>query len=266
MRVLIAEDSVTARVLLERAVVKLGHECVVAEDGNAAWELFEQHGADVVISDWMMPGMDGEELCRKVRQSSARSYSYFILLTSLEDAGHVVRGMEAGADDYLKKPFDLDDLTATLIAATRVTKLHERLHAQQAELEVLNRRLFTESRHDPLTGLGNRLALHEEIALLNARASRYGHTYCIALYDVDYFKSFNDTAGHLAGDRVLREVAAELAAKCRGGDAVYRFGGEEFLSVLPEQTLELAGLAAEPCVSRSRRLRSLTWAAARVPL
>jgi two-component system, cell cycle response regulator len=189
--------------------------------------------------------MDGEELCRKVRQSSARSYSYFILLTSLEDAGHVVRGMEAGADDYLKKPFDLDDLTATLIAATRVTKLHERLHAQQAKLEVLNRRLFTESRHDPLTGLGNRLALHEEIALLNARASRYGHTYCIALYDVDYFKSFNDTAGHLAGDRVLREVAAELAAKCRGGDAVYRFGGEEFLSVLPEQTLELAGLAAE---------------------
>jgi two-component system cell cycle response regulator len=245
MKVLIAEDSATARITLERTIAALGHECLLAEDGAAAWEVLRHSGADVVISDWIMPGMHGDELCRKVRERSSTSYTYFILLTSLEDAAHVLRGMDAGADGYLKKPFDRDDLVANLIAAERVTALHERLHAQQAELEHLNRRLFEEARLDPLTGVGNRVAMNEHLTQLGELASRYGHTYSIALYDIDRFKSYNDTRGHLAGDQVLKDIADELVSHCRGPDKVYRFGGEELLVVFPEQLLAGAGVAAE---------------------
>src|ERR1700693_1360224 len=120
MKVLIAEDSAVARVALETILSSLGHCCVVAEDGNAAWELFLRWAPDVVISDWLMPGIDGDELCRRVRAHQGASYTYFILLTSLASQAHVVRGMKAGADDYLKKPFDTDDLSGRLIAAARV--------------------------------------------------------------------------------------------------------------------------------------------------
>jgi diguanylate cyclase (GGDEF)-like protein len=244
MKVLIADDSAVARAMVEMTLSSLGHECRTAEDGNAAWEQFLAWQPDVVVSDWMMPGMDGPELCRRIRERPA-PYTYFILLTSLEAQAHVVRGMEAGADDYLRKPFDTDDLSARLIAATRVTALYERLNAQQAELEALNQRLFHESRHDPLTGVGNRIALDEQLVQLGGRAERYGHDYCVALCDVDNFKRFNDSQGHQAGDEGLRAVAGALAARCRVGDAVYRFGGEEFLLVLPEQSLESGATATE---------------------
>jgi two-component system, cell cycle response regulator len=245
MNVLIAEDSATARALLSRTLSSLGHTCVVAEDGKAAWELFVRCDPEVVISDWMMPGMDGDELCRRVRDYPRAGYTYFILLTSLEARAHVVRGMESGADDYLKKPVDADDLHATLIAAARVTALRRRLDAQQSELAELNQKLFHESRHDALTGVGNRIALREQLEQLSGRVTRYGHSYCIALYDVDRFKTFNDSEGHLAGDEALRAVARALADGCRSGDAVYRYGGEEFVVVLPEQSLETAAAAAE---------------------
>jgi two-component system cell cycle response regulator len=245
MKVLIAEDSAVARVALETTLSSLGYDCIVAEDGEAAWELFLACAPDVVISDWLMPGIDGDELCRRVREHPGPSYTYFILLTSLAAQAHVVRGMQAGADDYLKKPFDTDDLNARLIAAARVRALHERLHAQQTELEVLNMSLFEEARRDPLTHVGNRIALREQLPQLAARAERYGQTYCVALYDVDRFKLFNDTQGHLAGDHVLSAVAAAIASKSRTEDTVYRYGGEEFLVVLPEQDLEDARAATE---------------------
>jgi two-component system, cell cycle response regulator len=245
MQVLIAEDSATARAVLEDAVTALGHSCVIARDGDAAWELFIKHEPEVVISDWMMPGLDGDELCRRIRKHPTSSYSYVILLTSLDTGGYIVRGMEAGADDFLRKPFDTDDLHGRLIAAARVTALYERVNAQQLELEALNRRLFEESRHDPLTGVGNRIALSEQLEQLSARATRYGHSYCLGLCDVDNFKSFNDTQGHLAGDKALRAVAGALRAGSRTGDGVYRYGGEEFLVVLPEQSLESATAAGE---------------------
>jgi diguanylate cyclase (GGDEF)-like protein len=231
--------------MVERTLASLGYECISAEDGDAAWELFLECAPDVIISDWMMPGIDGDELCRRVRERPGASYTYFILLTSLEAQAHVVRGMEAGADDYLKKPFETDDLSSRLIAAARVTALHEQLDAQRAELEELNVRLFEESRHDPLTGVGNRIALREQLAKLSASAARYQRDYCVALCDVDSFKLFNDTQGHLAGDHVLKAVAGSFAAGCRAGDTVYRYGGEEFVVVLPEQTLESAAAGAE---------------------
>lgn len=131
MQVLIAEDSRTVRHVMQDAVEGLGHDCAVAADGAEAWERFQAGGADVVISDWLMPGLDGLELCQRIRAQQRAEYTYFIFLTSLTDRQHALRGIEAGADDYLPKPLDYDDLRLRLIVAERVTALHrERTIAQ----------------------------------------------------------------------------------------------------------------------------------------
>jgi serine phosphatase RsbU (regulator of sigma subunit) len=135
MRILLAEDSAASRFLLRRAVEDLGHQCLVAEDGLEAWSLFRSEIPEVVISDWIMPGIDGDELCRRIRADETAPYTYFVMLTSLEDKEHVLRGMQAGVDDYLTKPLDRNDLDARLIAASRVTALHRRVVEQQRELE-----------------------------------------------------------------------------------------------------------------------------------
>jgi two-component system, cell cycle response regulator len=200
---------------------------------------------DVVISDWMMPGMDGDELCRRVRADTAAPYAYFILHTSLEDLKHVVQGMQAGADDYLTKPFQLDQLATRLIAADRITALHRQLASQQTELKRLNEMLFQDSRHDRLTGLGNRRRMDEDLARFADLSRRYDYQLAVVLFDVDRFKQYNDTAGHAAGDEVLRSVATTLAEQCRGGDSAYRYGGEELLVAFPEQNLDNGTIAAE---------------------
>jgi diguanylate cyclase (GGDEF)-like protein len=245
MKILIADDSPTPRLMLQRELEGLGHECLVATDGDEAWELFQGSGVDVVVSDWMMPGMDGDELCRRVRSDPDAPYAYFILHTSLDDLKHVVRGMQAGADDYLVKPFERDQLTTRLIAADRITALHRRLTSQQAELTRLNEILYQDSRHDRLTGLGNRRRQDEDLERLAAQARRQGTGFSVVLFDVDRFKQYNDSAGHAAGDEVLRSVAGALAQECRGSDAAYRYGGEELLVAFPAEAVENAGVAAE---------------------
>jgi two-component system chemotaxis response regulator CheY len=257
MRVLIAEDDAVSRLILRRAVETLGHECLVAVDGDEAWERYRQGegDVDVVISDWMMPGLDGVELCRRVRSKPGNVYTYFVLLTALSERRDFLTGMQAGADDYLTKPLDRDELSVRLLAAERITSLHRRLAEQNAELERLNRIVAESARTDPLTGLGNRLRLREDLDALQARVERYGHSYALALYDVDHFKAYNDRYGHLAGDRVLADVAATIRQHCRRGDEPYRFGGEEFLVVLPEQPSDKALIAVERTRKAVRALR-----------
>jgi diguanylate cyclase (GGDEF)-like protein len=195
----------------------------------------------------MMPGMDGLELCRRVREEGIEhdEYTFFIFLTSLGGKEHLLEGMQAGADDYLAKPLDREQLQVRLIAAARVTSLHQELNEKNADLERLNEELFAMSRRDPLTRLGNRLRLWEDLDALSARAERYGHGYCAILLDIDHFKLYNDTHGHLAGDEVLKKVADVMARTVRKGDTVYRYGGEEFLAILPGQSLQPAAQAAE---------------------
>lgn len=247
MRILIAEDDAVSRAILRRAVEKLGHGCLAASNGGEAWELFKEHpDFDVIISDWMMPGVDGLELCRRVRKHGhTDGYTYFIFLTALGDKEHLLQGLEAGADDYLSKPLDRDELRMRLTSALRVTELHRRLVFQNGELEELNRLLFEQSRKDPLTSLGNRLRLREDLEALSAKAHRYDHSYAVVICDVDFFKAYNDRHGHLAGDDVLRRVAETISADLRGGDAAYRYGGEEFLILLPEQDPLTATAVAE---------------------
>jgi diguanylate cyclase (GGDEF)-like protein len=243
MRILVADDDPTSLLIAQKSLRSLGHDCLSVTNGAQAWDAFRSRQPDVVISDWMMPGMNGLELCRSIRAHKDHSYTYFIVVTGRGGREHIVEGMNAGADDYLIKPLDPADLEAHLIAAARVTSMHHQLAQQRTELEKLNHQLTDIARRDPLTGLGNRRALQEDIELLERRVTRYGHRYCVALLDVDFFKSYNDTYGHQAGDLVLETVADQLQIQARGGDALYRYGGEEFLCIFPEQSMA-TGLVA----------------------
>jgi two-component system chemotaxis response regulator CheY len=245
MRVLIAEDSAMGRLPLQRAVEMLGHTCLVATDGLSAWELFERDSPDVVISDWMMPGLEGPELCRRIRSRSDTPYVYFVFLTVNREKEHALVGVQAGADDYLTKPLDPRDLKMCLIAAERVISVHRGLAEKTAELERANRELYESARTDPLTRVGNRLRLHEDLDQLDSRVARYGHTYSVAMCDLDHFKAYNDALGHPAGDAALRALADILKRHCRESDSVYRYGGEEFAIIMPEQSLGGAATAME---------------------
>jgi diguanylate cyclase (GGDEF)-like protein len=245
MKILVVDDDPTSRLIAQTAVRTLGHDCRVVSDGTAAWETFRCWRPDTVVSDWKMPGLTGLQLCRAIRAEPPGGYTYFIMITAQGAIDEVLEGMSAGADDYLIKPLDTDDLQARLIGAERVTSLHRQMTHQRNELKGLNDELAAIARRDPLTGLGNRRALDEDLELLEARVQRYGHRYCMALIDVDHFKSFNDAHGHQAGDDILGAVAAELRIEARGGDALYRYGGDEFLCIFPEQTLATGILAVE---------------------
>jgi two-component system chemotaxis response regulator CheY len=231
MKVLIAEDDPSSRLLLSAAVERLGHDCIAAEDGDVAAALYTEQHPGVVITDLSMPGLDGSELVSRIRSAPDAPYAYVLVLTAQADEAQARAAMEAGADDLVIKPLDPAELERKLIAAQRVTGLHRRMHA--------------DARQDTLTGVGNRLRLAEDLDALCGRVSRYGHAYCVALLDVDRFKALNDSAGHRAGDDVLGQVAGALAKTIRRGDTLYRYGGEEFLVLLPEQTLDGAKLAGE---------------------
>ncbi len=245
MRVLIADDDLISLRVLERALDDLGYPVRVARDGEQAWTRFQEHGADVVISDWLMPGVDGLDLCRRVRGSREHGYTYFIILTGCQEMENRIIGMRAGADDYLVKPLQRGELQIRLIGAERTIKLHRRIEHQQAELRKLNDRLFREGRRDILTGIPNRLKMREDLDEMAATASRFGARYGVVIFDVDLFKRYNDRCGHAAGDETLRTVAQTLNRLCRGSDRIYRYGGEEFLALLQVETLDDARRAAD---------------------
>jgi diguanylate cyclase (GGDEF)-like protein len=245
MRILIAEDDPASALILRKMVEAEGHSVEHAGDGKRAFAAFEAAPFDAIISDWMMPDMDGIDLCKSVRASSRGPFVYFILATTLSDKSHVSEGIAAGADDYLTKPVDRDQLRARLTVAERVTGVYMKLADQQRELEALTVRLRDEGRTDALTRLGNRLRMREDMERLPGAVARYGYRYAIALCDVDHFKQYNDTCGHMAGDEVLSRVGTLLAKICRAADSPYRYGGEEFLILLAGQTREGAIAAAE---------------------
>ncbi|MBT3218346.1 MAG: diguanylate cyclase [Proteobacteria bacterium] len=253
MRILIAEDEPVARMIIQRALEVLNHECVAVEDGLQAWRSIQKYGFDVVISDLMMPDIDGFELCRRVRKLGG--YTYFILLTGVSETESRLKGMEAGADDYLTKPLDVVELRLRLIAAERLAALHTKISEQKWALEALNKQLFTQGRMDALTNIPNRLRLQEDLEKLHARLERHGHAYGVALMDVDHFKKYNDTCGHLAGDEALKLIANTLARTCRATDWVYRYGGEEFVAIFPDTTAETVCIAAERMRAAIERLR-----------
>ncbi len=245
MRILVVDDDTTSRLITQVTLQTLGHDCLAFHGGAPAWDAFRSDPGDVVISDWIMPGITGLQLCRKIRAHPSGDSTYFIVVTGQGSPEDVLEGMNAGADDYLVKPLNFNELEARLIAAARFTTLHQKLTHARATLEAANLKLNAMASRDPLTGIGNRRALEEDVDLLEARTTRYGHHYCMALVDIDHFKSYNDTYGHQAGDYVIRSVAAQLKAQARRGDALYRYGGDELLCIFPEQSLSSANIAVQ---------------------
>jgi diguanylate cyclase (GGDEF)-like protein len=227
MKVLIADDSIVSRHLLEAALRKADYEVVSACDGTEAWAILqEEHAPRLVILDWMMPGMTGLEICQRIRKQARETYTYVLLLTSKNGREDLIAGMDAGADDYITKPFDQQELQVRLRAGRRILDLH-------AELLAAREALREQATRDALTKLWNRSSIFEILDRELARAARDGMPVGIVLLDFDHFKAVNDTHGHIAGDSVLRESAARLLSTLRPYDALGRYGGEEFLVVLP---------------------------------
>ena len=226
-RILIAEDDPVSRRVLHAFLTKWSYEVVVATDGLEALKALEADDApSLAILDWMMPGMEGPEICQRVRRVAGRPYVYIILLTARNLKGDLLRGLAFGADDYLTKPFDAMELRARLHVGQRILDLQHHLIAAREELRF-------KATYDTLTGLCNRGVIIETLTREYARRSREGGSFGVILADLDHFKSVNDTYGHLAGDEVLREAARRMHACVRTYDVVGRYGGEEFLIVVP---------------------------------
>ena len=256
MQILVVDDDSVSRDVLVAVLEQLGHTTQSARSGEEAWKLFLREGADIIVSDWSMPGMSGADLCRKVR--GVGGYTAFLLVSASGELGKKLEGMQAGADDYLVKPIKPLELRLRLINAERLLKLHAELLQQRWDLEAMNKQLYAQGRVDPLTKIANRLRLAEDLERLNARRVRHGHPFGISILDVDHFKPFNDTAGHLQGDVALRRIAAMLEETCRVTDWVYRYGGEEFVAVFPDT---LAG----PTVTAADRMRASIERRSRFP-
>jgi two-component system cell cycle response regulator len=221
--VLVADDDPLFRKLVESSLRKWNYQVALAENGEDAWAMLQDADAPkLLVLDWMMPGLDGIELCRRIRGRDVTPRPYIILLTANDQKTQIAHGLNSGADDYLTKPFDGNELQARVHVGARTLALQDALHRKEQELRFA-------ATHDSLTGLWNRRALMEFLHHDLARTRRAGFPMSIMMIDVDHFKKVNDNFGHSTGDAVLREIAQRLQGCCRDDDWVGRYGGEEFL-------------------------------------
>jgi diguanylate cyclase (GGDEF)-like protein len=228
VKILLADDDPVSRATLETMLVEQGYDVIAAEDGTRAWNILASPDAPpLALLDWVMPGVEGIELCRRVRRRRNAPYVYIVLLTGRHGKEDLVTGMKSGADDYLVKPADPEELGARLRAGRRVIELQQALLEDRA-------RLREQATRDPLTSLWNRAWMLENLRRELARANRRNESLSIALVDVDRFKAVNDGYGHLAGDAVLCECARRIESSVREYDKVGRYGGDELLIILPE--------------------------------
>ncbi len=227
MKILIADDESVSRRMLQALLVKWGYEVVSVEDGNAAWEKLKPSDAPrMALLDWMMPGQNGVDVCRALRKLRPEPYTYLLLLTAKDAKESVVEGLESGADDYLTKPFHAAELKARIRVGLRLLDLEDNLvQAREA--------MRFKATHDTLTGVWNRGVILETLERETWRSRRESSSLGVLIADLDHFKAVNDTYGHLVGDTVLREVARRMQTTIRSYDAVGRYGGEEFLILLP---------------------------------
>jgi diguanylate cyclase (GGDEF)-like protein len=232
VKVLVADDDAVNRRILERLLEKWGYETVIAENGTEAWERLQaKESPRLVILDWMMPGMDGADICREVRKRGGPFYTYILMITARFQKQDVLQGLGAGADDYLTKPFESNELRARLQTGRRILELQEELVRSRDRLQY-------EASHDAMTGVWNHTAILEILQAELVRSEREALSVGVLLLDVDHFKKVNDRYGHLAGDAVLREVVRRLRTRLRAYDSIGRYGGEEFLLVLPNSNEE----------------------------
>jgi diguanylate cyclase (GGDEF)-like protein len=243
VKILVADDEAVSRRLLESSLSRWGFEVIAVSDGTQASRiLLAPNAPNLALLDWMMPGLDGLQLCQKIRTSKPEPYTYIFLLTGKCEQEDVIRGLEAGADDYITKPFDPSELKVRLRTGKRILFLQEQLIGAREALR-------HQATHDELTKILNRSAIFEILSQELGRTQRESGSLGVVLADLDHFKAVNDTYGHAAGDEVLRMTSQVMRESTRRYDSVGRYGGEEFLIVLP-------GCDASNAVSHAERLKS----------
>lgn len=225
-RILVADDDPLERKIVSAVLKKNGHESILAEDGRQAWDVLQQEKPRFLITDWSMPVMDGLELTRIIRAADLPGYTYIILLTARDQSNDLVAGLEAGADDYLKKPFDPQELLARIAVGERILHLEDKLKAMLAKLE-------QQAMYDSLTNVMNRRAIYLFAQGQLERARRAGEPFSLIFLDVDNLKAINDQHGHLFGDVAIKAVARTIQTSSRPYDGVGRWAGDEFVIILP---------------------------------
>ena len=239
MRILIADDEALSRRLLEKTLERAGYQVIAVENGRQAADILSRPDAPrLALLDWVMPELDGLRVVQEVRQRRAEEYVYMVLLSAKETKDDIVAGLEAGADDYLTKPFDAEELRARLRTGQRILSLEDRLVEAREPMRF-------KATHDALTSLWNRGLIMDLLSRELARSVRENSSTALLICDLDHFKQVNDTYGHAVGDDVLREIARRLMSSVRSYDFVGRYGGEEFLVVLNNCEPQFAVARAE---------------------
>ena len=245
MRVLVAEDDPTTLSSVCATLTRLGYEVETASDGLAAWNKLKDTEIPIVITDLEMPVEDGLTLCRRIRSAGFDHYTYVVLLTQHAARENLLEGLSAGADDFVGKPLDPEQLRVRLIVAQRIVTLEQELRQLNKRLTTLNQGLEVLSRVDPLTGAGNRTAFQEQIELTHANSLRTGRPYGVVVCDIDNFKQVNDRFGHRCGDQLLTSAVAVMKSIIRKGDSLFRYGGDEVVVIIPNEGLEHIAEVAE---------------------
>jgi two-component system, cell cycle response regulator len=243
-RVLVAEDDPVSRRILDTFLVKWGYDVTMVTDGLTALRVLEGDATPrLAVLDWMMPELEGIQVCQRIRERADRPYIYILLLTARSEKPDLLRGLELGADDYLTKPFDAAELRARIRVGERILNLQDDLIFAREELRF-------RATHDGLTGIPNRAMVMEALHREASRQVREGQPLGIVLADIDHFKNINDTYGHLCGDDVLKAVVERMKASVRSYDVIGRYGGEEFLVVAP-------GVDARGALALAERIRRI---------
>jgi diguanylate cyclase (GGDEF)-like protein len=238
MQILIADDDPVSGKILEKNLRKWGYKTLLANNGHEAWQALQKPGLRLALLDWMMPKITGLELCQRIRRVSKPNYTYIILLTSKDELQDIIKGLEAGADDYMTKPVNFLELHARLQTGRRIIQLEDHLLKTQ-------KRLYELSTRDNLTALWNRATILQFLEEELEQGAREKSPTSAIMLDVDLFKIVNDTYGHLAGDAVLRGIAAGLVKNVRLYDKIGRYGGDEIFIVLPNCSLTNVAKIAE---------------------
>jgi two-component system cell cycle response regulator len=242
-KVLIADDDRISCKLLSSLLTKWGYQADIVYDGvEAKRELTKPGAAQLAILDWMMPGLDGIQVIKAVRAASREAYTYMLLLTSKAQKQDLLEGLDAGADDYLKKPLDSAELRARLRVGARILGLEHRLIAARETTE-------HQATHDLLTGLYNRATIIELLNQEFSRSRNEGYKLSVLIVDIDQFDMINDTYGHVVGDQVIKHIANKIGSPLRPKDSIGRFRGEQFLILAPNCTLNQAMITAERLIN-----------------
>jgi len=243
MKLLVAEDDRLTRMMLTKTLAHWGYEVLACEDGAEALRLARESGARIVLSDWAMPGLDGPTLCARLREEP--TYVYVILLSAHRDPEFVVAGLDAGADDFVGKPFSAAELRARIAVGRRVLALQDELAARNAALTLANERLARIASTDALLDVGNRRSFEDALSARHREARQGGGGYAVILADLDRFKAVNDRLGHPVGDRALRHTVDRLADALGDRARLFRYGGEELVALTPVTSRDDAGALAE---------------------